>query len=110
MPAARAPLPPAPVAAQAWAEMVASVANMAESALAAGPPSPAVAVSGGDPRRAEGDRRPPGAGGDRVCPPVDPGAGPRAHRVHAAPVRPGRAGGPAGLARRRDRGDRRGPG
>jgi len=47
------------------AEMVAVLANMAESALAAGP-APGWEVSGGDPRRVEGDPRPPGARGDRV--------------------------------------------
>src|SRR5215472_14065980 len=101
-------LPPASAAAGTRAEVVAVLANMAESVLAA--KTAAGTVSGGDPRGAEGDRGAPGSDRDRVCPPVDPGAGPRAHRVHAAPVRPGRAGGPAGLAGRGDRGDRRGPG
>ena len=101
--------PPVTAAACARAEMVAVLANMAESALAAGP-APVTGVSGGDPRRVEGDPRPPGARGGRVCPPVDPGAGPRAHRVHAAPVRSGGAGRPAGLGRHGHRGDRRRPG
>src|SRR5437660_1200456 len=39
----------------------------------------------------------PGAGGDRVRAAVDPGPGARAHRVDAAAVRAGRAGGGAGL-------------
>ena len=80
------------------------LANMAESALAAPAGARRPAVIRGE---SEGDQLAPGARGDRVRPPVDPGAGPRAHRVHAAPVRPGRAGGPAGLGRRRHRGDRR---
>src|ERR1019366_3515577 len=92
------PVTPVPAGGGAQAEMVAVLANMAESALAAGP-APATEVSGGDPRRAEGDRRAPGPRGGRVCPPAGPGAGPRAHRVHAAPVRPGGAGRPAGLGR-----------
>src|ERR1700748_4016288 len=101
-------LPPGPAATRARAEMVAVLANMAESVLAAR--TAQERVGSGDARGAEGDQLAPGAGRDRVCPPVDPGAGPRAHRVHAAAVRPGRAGGPAGLAGRRDRGDRRGSG
>src|SRR6266700_1454334 len=95
----------APSLAAAWAEMVAPLANMAEAALAV-----MAGVSGGDPGRAEGDGAPSGARGDRVCPPVDPDAGPRAHRVHRPPVRAGRDVGPAGLAGRRHRGDRRLPG
>jgi len=63
MAGARALLPPVPAVAGARAEMVAALANMAESALAAGP---ATAVSGGDPRGAEGDQLPPGARRDRV--------------------------------------------
>src|SRR5712691_11844408 len=109
MPAARAVLAPDPAqAAHARAEMIAVLANMAESALAARPAREQEA--GGDPRGAEGDRRSPGAGGDRIRPPVDADAGPRAHRVHAAPVRPGRAGRPAGLGRHCHQGDRCRPG
>src|ERR1035441_1248198 len=52
------PVTPVTAVAGAQAEMVAVLANMAESALAAGP-APATEVSGGDPRRAEGDRRAP---------------------------------------------------
>src|SRR5512132_3881855 len=106
MPAACALAPPGCLARAVLGELVAPLANMAEAALAAGPAATAGA-SGGDPGRAEGDPLSPGADGDRVCPPVDPDAGPRAHRVHRPPVRPGRAGGPAGLAGRRHRGDRR---
>src|ERR1700730_1573645 len=75
-------------------------------------PAPAVPgrVSGDDARRAEGHQLAPGAHGDRVCPPVDPDAGARAHRVHRPPVRAGWGGRPAGLAGVRDRGDRPGPG
>ena len=106
MPAACPPAPsPSPVSEQAWAEMVASLANMAESALAAGPPE-----ARGDARRAEGDQRPSCAHRDLLHPPVQPGAGPRAHRVHRAAVRPGRAGRPAGLGGREHRGDRCRPG
>src|SRR5215813_7920832 len=92
-------VPPGPAAGCVQAEMAAVLANMAESALAAGS-ALVTELSGGDPRRVEGNPRPPRARGDRICPPVHLGAGPRAHRVHAAPVRPGRAGGPAGLGRR----------
>ena len=115
---------PPTVAANAWAEMVASLANMVESALtgdgltgdgpggdglsgvetAAGPAgrgvvrADAVGVAADDPGRVEGERGASGTGGDRLRPPVDADAGPRAHRIDHAPVRPGRAGGPAGLA------------
>src|ERR1700746_733501 len=96
--------PPSPAAASAWAGVVALLAHMAGPALAGGAltaaSDPGMEVTGSDPRRVEGDARPPRAHGDRICPPVDHDAGPRAHRVDAAPVRPGRAGGPAGLGRR----------
>jgi len=58
-------LPPVLAAAGARAEMVAALANMAESALAAAP-APVTEVSGGDPRRAQADPLPPGAHRDRV--------------------------------------------
>src|SRR5258708_8002277 len=99
MPAACALAPPGQLAPAVLGELVAPLANMAEAALAARAPATA-GVSGGDPRRAEGDQIPSGAHGARVYPPVDPGAGPRAHRVHAAPVPAGPAGGPAPLVRR----------
>src|SRR5437764_6718653 len=102
-------MPPPPLAAAGTrAEMVAVLANMAESVLAARPAPERTGC--GDPRGIQGDSGAPGPGRGRVCPPVDAGAGPRAHRVHAAAVRPGRAGGPAGLAGHGDRGDRCGPG
>src|SRR6266581_1364280 len=67
MPPACAPAPPSAAAASAWAEMVAPLANMAESALAGGARTaasgPVMEVSGSDPRRVEGDPRPPGAHG-----------------------------------------------
>src|ERR1700716_1876954 len=112
------------VAAQVWVEMVASLANMIESALtgAGGSgPEPAViaaaviedvscgvvAVVCDDPGRVEGERSASRPGGDRLYSPCDIDAGPRAHRVDDAPVRPGRAGGPAGVGGQRHRGDRR---
>ena len=64
------PLPPPSQAAGAWAEMVALLANMAGSALAGGAltaaGTPTAGVTGSDPRRVEGDPRPPGARGDRI--------------------------------------------
>src|SRR5687767_33524 len=124
MSTAGAPAPPT-VVADAWAEMVASLANMVESALtgdgltgdgltgdgpsgaetAVGPAgcgaggADAVEVAADDPGRGEGERGAPGTGGDRLRPPIDADAGPRAHRIDHAPVRPGRPGGPAGLGR-----------
>src|SRR5512133_2868198 len=142
MTTACAPAPP-PAVTGVWAEMVASLANMLESALtgseAGGEPGSGagsgavtgvettvsdgsvsdgpvsdgpvsdgpVGVVADDPGRVEGDRGTSSAGGDRLCSPVDADAGPRAHRVDDAAVRPGRAGGPARLGRRRYRGDRR---
>src|SRR5215207_11063951 len=124
------------VAATSWqflgwtgtAEMVAPLANMVESALAGGvlpilqPPGESAMVAastnadlqggvgGDDAGRAQGERFAPAAGRDRVCAPVDAGAGPRTHRVHCPPVRAGRPGGSAGLAGQRHRGDRSGSG
>lgn len=63
-------LPPSRAAAGAWAEMVALLANMAGSALAGdaltAASEQATGVTGSDPRRVEGDPRPPGARGDRI--------------------------------------------
>jgi hypothetical protein len=55
-------LPPGPAAAGTRAEMVAVLANMAESVLAARPGK----AAGGDPRGIQGDQLSPGAGRDRV--------------------------------------------
>jgi hypothetical protein len=112
-------LAPPTVVADAWAEMVASLANMVESALTgdgltgagtagcpAGVGEDAVEVGTDDPGRVEGDRGASGPSGDRLRSPVDADAGPRAHRVDDAPVRPGHAGGPARLGGQRHRGDR----
>src|SRR5664279_3600672 len=75
--------------------LVAVLANMAESALAAGHDRP-------------GQDRPelPGPGSGDLRPAVQPGPSPRAHRVDRPPVRAGRAGGRAGLGPRPGRGDR----
>ncbi len=54
--------------------------------------------------------QPSPASGRRLRPPVHPATGPRPPRVHRPPVRPGRAGRRPGLAARRGRGHRRGPG
>src|SRR5688572_12959835 len=111
MTTACAPATPTAVA-DAWAEMVASLANMVESALtgdgvtgdgvtgdgvisdglsgaetavgragrgAVG--ADAVEVAADDPGRGEGERGASGPGGDRLRPPVDADAGPRAHRI-----------------------------
>src|SRR6266540_4353138 len=117
MPTAAALWPPAPVAAQVSAQLAVVLANMVESALAGGllatptPPAGAPGEVGGDAARgAEGDRITPPAHRDRLHPPVDAGAGPRAHRVDRPPVRAGRPGGPAGLASQQHRGYRSGPG
>ena len=120
------------------AELVAPVANMLAAAVAAGrlvsttagiPTRVAsgagdASAAGGTSAQAkevevkevEGERADEGTGhplgpdrGD-LCAAVHAGAGPRAHRVHDAPIRPGRGGHPVGLGRRRGRGDRRRPG
>src|SRR5580692_3845389 len=96
--------PPAAVA-EVWAEMVASLANMVESALIGDglastetvASDDAMGVRTDDPGRVEGDRGASRAGGDRLRSPVHADAGPRAHRVDDAPVRPGLSGGPVGL-------------
>src|SRR3982751_5298437 len=88
--------------------VVAVLANMVESALAGrrwagghdctGERGSEPNTGPGRGRRADEDRpRAPGPGGGGLCPPVDPGPGPRAHRVHRSAVRAGRAGGGAGL-------------
>ena len=77
-------------------EAVRVLANMTMAAL----------EGGGDERRGKDHQHAPRpAGGDLSAPIVD-GAGARAHRVHNAPVRPGRRGGPAGLGPPRRGGDR----
>src|SRR6266404_8987741 len=83
----------------ARAEAVAAVAGMTISAL-----------GGTGERRAQDHRRAPGPDGAGLPAPVDPDAGPRAHRVDAAAVRAGRHRGRPGLGTARRRGDRPGPG
>ena len=92
---------PSPVLAIAFRdEAVTVLANMTMSALG----------GGGDERRGEDQRHSPRpAGGDLSAPVVD-GTGARAHRVHDAPVRPGRGGGPARVGPPRRGGDRHRPG
>ena len=75
------------------------VANMAAAALEAG------GEGGG-----EDHRRPAAADRAHLRPPVQPGAGPRQHRVDRPPVWVGRGGGPPGLGPLRGGGDRRRPG
>src|SRR5712691_12323162 len=83
----------------ARAEAVAAVAGMTISAL-----------GGTGERRAQDHRRAPGQDGADLPAPVDPDAGPRAHRVDAAAVRAGRHGGGAGLGTEGCGSDRPGPG
>src|SRR5438477_13085347 len=98
--------------ADVWAEMVAALANMVESALTAadtaegGSAAGVAGVMTDDPGRVEGQRGASKPGSGRLHPTVHTGAGPRAHRVDDAPVRPGSAGGPARLGGERHRGDR----
>src|SRR6266540_5494412 len=114
MPTTAAPWsPPAVVAAQVSAQLAVVLANMVESALAGGLLAAPTATWGAPgqvaadaSRGAEGDRITPPAHRDRLHPPVDAGAGPRAHRVDRPPVRAGRPGGPAGLASQQHRGHR----
>src|SRR6266536_5151048 len=113
MPTTAAPWSPAPVAGAASVQLAVVLANMVESALAGGllaTPTPAAGTlgeaSGDAARGAEGDRLAPSAHRDRLHPPVDAGAGARAHRVDRPPVRAGRPGGPAGLASQQHRGHR----
>lgn len=81
------------------AEAVAVLANMATSALAR-------------PGEGHGEdhRRPPGAHGGRLHPPVQPGPGPQQHRVDRPPVCARGRGRPVGLAPPVSGGDRRRPG
>src|SRR6476646_661549 len=97
-----------PAAGSVPAEMAASLANMLESALAAGPLPGQEAR--GDAGRGEDHLLAPGPDRGDLPAPVHADAGPRARRVHRPAVRPGRRGRPAGLARRPDRGDRCRPG
>src|SRR6476469_246996 len=92
---------PSPVLAMAFrGEAVTVLANMTMASLG----------GGGDERRGEDHQLAPRpARGDLSAPVVD-GAGARAHRVHDAPVRAGRGGGPAGLGPPRRAGDRHRPG
>src|SRR5260370_12097713 len=83
----------------ARAEAVAAVAGMTISAL-----------GGTGERRAQDHRRAPGPDGANLPAPVDPDAGPRAHRVDAAAVRAGRHGGGAGLGTQGCGRERPGPG
>src|SRR6266700_1476805 len=96
MPTTAAPWSPAPVAGAASVQLAVVLANMVESALAGGllaTPTPAAGTlgeaSGDAARGAEGDRLAPSAHRDRLHPPVDAGAGARAHRVDRPPVRAG---------------------
>jgi hypothetical protein len=61
-------------------------------------------------RAEQGPGRPSGTSRGDLRSAVHAGPGPRPHRVHDAPVRPGGGGGRVGLARRRGRSDRRRPG
>ena len=83
----------------ARAEAVAAVAGMTSCAL-----------GGRRERRAQDHRRAPGEDGPGLPAPVDPGPGPRAHRVDDAAVRPGGHRGRAGLGTAGRGGDRPGPG
>ena len=74
------------LAGPARAEAVAVLANMTSAAL-----------GGCGERRAEDHQLSPGTAGGGLPAPVLDGAGPRAHRVHDAPVRAGRRGGRARL-------------
>ena len=125
--------PPGELAPRPLVEVVAVLANMVESALAARPsevgderaPDPGrepdhdhldereehVDERGRGVRGVDEDRPPaPGAGSGGLCPAVDAGAGARARRVDRPAVRAGRAGRGAGLGPPRRGGDRRRPG
>src|SRR5262245_55051058 len=83
----------------ASADLVAPLANMLVAVLSAAY------------ERVEQDQPPPPEPqSDGVCPPVDDGAGPRAHRVDGTPVRAGGGGGPSGLGSRPRRSHRLRPG
>src|SRR6476646_4151672 len=79
-----------PAAGSVPAEMVASLANMLESALAAGPLPGQEAR--GDAGRGEEHLLAPGPDRGDLPAPVHADAGPRARRVHRPAVRPGRRG------------------
>src|SRR5450759_5459571 len=81
------------------AEAVAALANMTISVL-----------GGTRERRAEDHGLSPGAAGGGLPAPVLDGAGPRPRRVHDAPVRAGRRGGPARLVAGGRAGHRHRPG
>ncbi len=81
------------------AEAVAVVANMVESALAAGVASDAE-------RGAEGHGRASAAAGDDLCAPVEPCAGAVQPGIDRAAVRARGRGGPIGVGSRADRGRR----
>src|SRR6266568_4775068 len=92
----------APAGLPVTAEMVAPLANMIESALAAGPPlAPALAgraasrAAGGDAGRVEDYPGAPGPDRDDLPAAVHADAGPRARRVHRPAIRAGRRGWPA---------------
>src|ERR1700732_793872 len=87
------------LAGSARAEAVAAVAGMTFCAL-----------GGTGERRAQDHRRAPGPDGAGLPAPVDPDAGPRAHRGDAAAVRAGRCGRDAGLGTAGCGSDRPGPG
>ena len=85
------------------ADLVTPVANMLIAALAAG------GLAGDEPRQQD----PAGASGtlgDRLCAPIEPGAGVWPHGVDRAPVRAGRRRDAAGVGGVADRDHRRGPG
>jgi hypothetical protein len=91
---------PSPVVGEGFRdEAVMVLANMTMASLG----------GGGEQRREDHQLAPRPARGDLSAPVVD-GAGARAHRVHDAPVRAGRGGGPAGLGPPRRAGDRHRPG
>src|SRR6266540_2144497 len=87
------------LAGPARTEAVAVLVNMAIAAL-----------PGASERRAQDPGCAPGTGSAGLPAAVVNGAGPRAHRVHDAPVRPGGGGRPAGLGPPGRGGDRHRPG
>src|SRR6266498_5637170 len=92
-------MPTAVLAGPARVEAVVVLANMAIAAL-----------GGASERRAQDPGRAPGTDRAGLPAAVVDGAGPRAHRVHDAPVRPGGGGRPAGLGAPGCGGDRHRPG
>jgi hypothetical protein len=107
------------------ADLVAPVANMLAAAWAAGgigapadpvhqgvpgnSPAPQAREVSQDEGREQGSGRAPRPDGGDLRAPVDVGPGPRPHRVHRAPVRPGWRGVAAGLACGRPQGRCRSP-